>query len=109
MQKLIQTKLFRLLLKAFLKEDITSQLEESYDEFAFKVLTRLQLETNSAELYYSLGFVYSKLAGICEQLLGEKGKKCPKNSKQSHVFGRIGHAGIGMANYCTKQHNHVCF
>lgn len=103
MQKFMQLELFRLLAEIPQNEAHTSQLEESYDEFALKVLTRLQLETNPAELYYSFGFVHLKLAGICERLSGEQGKKCPENSFQNHVLVGIGYAGAGMANHCTRQ------
>jgi hypothetical protein len=79
MQQLIKSKLFRILSDNSQKEGFTSQLEESYDEFALKILTRIQQETNQIELYYSLGFVYSKLAGICERLSDEQEKKCLEN------------------------------
>jgi hypothetical protein len=104
MQKLMQSRFFRLLSEASQNEDYTSQLEESYDEFALKILTRLQLETNHAELCYSLGFIHLKLAGICERLSSEQEKKRLKNSTQNHVFGRISDTGAGMANKCAKQY-----
>lgn len=103
MQKLMQSRLFRLLSETSQNENNISQLEESYDEFAMNILTRLQLEANHTELYYSLGFVYLKLAGICERLSGGEKKKYPENSNQGHVSGRIGHAGTGMADYCVWQ------
>lgn len=78
MQKLIKARLFQMLSKASQNEDFTSQLKESYDEFALKILSKLQLESNHTELYYSLGVVQLELAGFCERLSGEKGKKCPK-------------------------------
>lgn len=56
------------------------------------------MEVNLMELYYSFGFVHLKLAGICEQLSGEKGKKCLENRHQKHVFGRTGYAGFRMEN-----------
>ncbi len=49
MQKFMQLELFRLA-EIPQNEAHTSQLEESYDEFALKVLTRLHLETNPAEI-----------------------------------------------------------
>lgn len=79
MQQLIKTRLFRLLSEISQTESSTSQLKDSYDEFALKLLTKLQLETNHTELYYSLGFVHLELAGVCERLSGGKGKKCFKN------------------------------
>ncbi len=109
MQKLMQLRLFRLLSESSQNEVSTSQLEESYDEFALKVLTRLQLEDNPQQLYFSLGFVHSKLAGVCEQLSGKQKKKCPENRTQSHIFGRIGYASIGMANHGTNKQNQVYF
>ncbi|GEM_PF-1844496 len=105
MQKLMQSGLFRLLSETTQNESFFTQLEESYDEFALKVLTRLQLEANHMELYFSLGFVHSKLAGISEQLSGEEEKKCPENCYESHVFGCIGYASIRMANYSTNKQN----
>lgn len=99
MQKFIKLRIFRLLSDTSQNEDTTSQLEESCDEFALKVLTRLHLETNPMELYYSLGFVHLKLAGIYEQLSGKQEKKSPENNSQIHVFGRFRYASFGMANY----------
>lgn len=107
MQKLMQTRLFRLLSEASQYEVSTSQLEESHDEFALKVLTRIQLEDKPQELYFSLGFVHIKLAGIRERLSGGQEKKCPENRVQNHVCGSIGYAGIGMANYSTNKPNQV--
>ena len=107
MQQLMQSRLIRLLSEASQQENSTSQLEESYDEFALKILTRIQLETNQIELYYSLGFVHLKLVGICERLSCEQEKKCLENCNQSHVFGRISKTGIGMANYCTKEQSRM--
>lgn len=77
MQKLIKTRLFQMLSKTSQNEDFTSQLKESYDEFALKILSKLQLESNHTELYYSIGFVQIELAGICERLSGGKGGKMP--------------------------------
>lgn len=93
MQKLMQTRLFRLLSKPSQEEQYISQLEESCDEFALKLLTRLQFATTHMELYYSLGFVHLKLTGFCELLSGEKGKKCFKDCNEGHVSGWIGYAG----------------
>jgi hypothetical protein len=103
MQKIMQLKLFQLLLKTSQNEDFTSKLEESYEEFALKVLFRLQMGTKHAELYYSFGFVHLKLAGICERLSSGQGKKCLRNRNQSYALDRIGYADIGMANYDTEQ------
>lgn len=85
MQMFMQSDLFRLLSENPQNEVSTTQLEELYDEFALNVLKRLQLEQNNAELYFVLGFVHSKLAGVCERLSGRQGKKCPENSSQSDV------------------------
>lgn len=79
MQQLKKTRLFRLLSEGPQTEDFTSQLKESYDEFALKLLTKLQLETNHSELFYSLGFVLIELAGVHERLSGRVEKKCPDN------------------------------
>ena len=103
MQKLMQSGLFRLLSETSQNENNISQLEESYDEFAMNILTRLQLETNHTELYYTFGFVHLKLAGTCERLSGGEGKKRPENSHQGYVSGWTGYAGTGMADYCSKQ------
>jgi hypothetical protein len=78
MKQLLQSTIFRLLSELTEEKDIF-KLEESCDEFALKLLTRLQIETNPMELYYSLGFVHLKLAGIGEHISGEQGKKCLKN------------------------------
>lgn len=108
MQKLMQSRLFRLLLETSQHESYISQLEESCDEFALMVLNRLQLEKNHQELYFSLGFVHSKLVGTCNQLSGEQGKKCLENRNQSHLFGQVGYASIGVANHSTKQQSQEC-
>jgi hypothetical protein len=99
----MQLKLFQLLLKTSQDEDFTSELEESYEEFALQILFRLQTGTKHAELYYSFGFVYLKLAGICERLSCGQEKKHLRNRIQSYAFDKIGHAGIGVANYDTEQ------
>ncbi len=78
MQKLMQSGLFRLLSEPSLNEAHASQLEKSYDEFALMILARLQSDINLAGLYYSLGFVHLKLAGICKCLSGGQEKKCLK-------------------------------
>lgn len=80
MKQLMQSKFFRLLSEISQTEEFASQLRESYDEFALKILSKLQLEPNHTELYYSFGFVQLELAGVCERLSGRKGEKCPKNS-----------------------------
>ena len=77
MQKLMQSRLFQLLLDSSLNEESLSQLEESCDEFALKILAKLRLETSYQELYFGFGFIHVKLAGICERLFGEQKKKCP--------------------------------
>ena len=79
MQQLMKARLFRLLSETSQNEDFTSQLRESYDDFALKLLAKLQQETNHTELYYSLGFVHLELAGVCERFSGGKEKKCSKN------------------------------
>lgn len=109
MQKLMQSRIFRLLSETSQRDISTIQLDKSCDEFAIKVLTRIQFEENHQELYFSLGFIHSKLAGVCEQLSGEQGKKCPKNRSQSHVFGGFGNASVGMANHSTEKQNEVFF
>ncbi len=109
MQKIMQSRLFQLLSKMSQNEVYASQLEESCDEFALKVLTRLQLEKNHQELYFILGFVHSKLAGICERLSGEQGKKCFENCNQGYVLGWVRYAGVGMANHSSKLQNQICF
>ncbi|MDL2241619.1 hypothetical protein LJB91_01770 [Bacteroidales bacterium OttesenSCG-928-L03] len=103
MQKIMQSRLFRLLSKTSQNEAYVSQLEDSYDDFALKIFTRLQLDDNHQELFFILGFVHSKLTGIHERLSGEPEKKCYENYNQGHVFGWNGYAGIGMANHSTKQ------
>jgi len=77
MRQLMQSRLFQLLLGPSLNEEAISQLDESCDEFALKVLAKLRLGTNYQELYFGLGFIHVKLAGICERLFGEQEKKCP--------------------------------
>lgn len=103
MQQLIKARLFRLLSETSQNEAFTSQLKESYDDFALKLLTKLQLETNHPELYYSLGFVHLELAGVCERFSGGEEKKYPENRAQDDLFGRIRQTSIRMANYCTEQ------
>jgi hypothetical protein len=107
MQQLMKSRIFQLLSEASQNEDFILLLKESYDEFSLKILTKLQLETNLTELYYSLGFVHLELAGICERLSGKEGKKCFKNCNKGPLFDRNEQAGIGMANYRTKQQSQV--
>jgi hypothetical protein len=103
MQKLMQSRLFRLLSEPSQSEDYISQVEKSCDEFALQVLEKLQSETNYYELYFSLGFIHTKLAGVYERLSGGEEKKCPENRGQGNVSRRIGYAGFEMANHCTER------
>lgn len=105
MQKFIESGLFRLLTGPPQNEVSSSQLEELYDDFALILLARLQSEQNHAELFFVLGFVHSKLAGICEGLSDREEKKCPENSCYSYVSDKIGYAGIGMAYHSTNEQN----
>lgn len=90
MQQLMQTRFFRILSEHSQDKNILPELEDAYDDFALKILIRLQTETVYTELFYSLGFIHLKLAGICEKLSGEVGKKRLESCDKSHVFGRVG-------------------
>lgn len=105
MQMFMQLGLFRLLSENPQNEVSRALLEELYDEFALKVFKRLQLEQNYAELYFVLGFVHSKLAGVCERLSGRQGKKCPEISIQCYGLDKNGHAVTGMAYHSTYKPN----
>lgn len=105
MQKFIESGLYRLLTDLPQNEVPEAQLEELYDDFALIVLERIQSEQNYTELFFVLGFVHSKLAGVCEGLSGREEKKCPENSCHSHVSDKIGYAGIGMAYHSTNEQN----
>ena len=103
MQKLMQSRLFRLLSEHSQNEDSTlQQLNKYYEDFALNILSRLQKETSPAELYYSLGFVRLKLAGICEQLFSEEKKKCLENSHKGYSYCRNRYANNGMAHNIRK-------
>ena len=68
MKQLIQSKLFLLLLEPSQNEKTINQFKGAYEEFALKLLNKLQIETNITRLYYHLGFVRLELVGIRETL-----------------------------------------
>ena len=79
MKQLMNSRLFQLLTKASKEKDVLTELTKSYDEFALKLLDKLQIESNIAKLYYHLGFVRLELVGIRDGLSDKEEKKCFKN------------------------------
>ena len=78
MKQLMNSRLFQLLTKASKEKDVLTELTKSYDEFALKLLDKLQIESNIAKLYYHLGFVRLELVGIRDGLSDKEEKKCLK-------------------------------
>jgi hypothetical protein len=68
MKQLMNSRLFSLLSEESGENNFLTKLEEAYEEFAVKLLNKLQIETNIAKLYYHLGFVRLELVGIRETL-----------------------------------------
>lgn len=64
----MNSRLFSLLSEESGENNFLTKLEEAYEEFAVKLLNKLQIETNIAKLYYHLGFVRLELVGIRETL-----------------------------------------
>jgi len=74
MDYLLKTKLFSLLSNT---STVTNEeMQCAYEDFALKLLNKLQMETNITTLYYSLGYVRLELAEISEKLFDGKGEKC---------------------------------
>lgn len=85
MKQLTQSKLFLLLLEPSQNEKAINQLKKAYEEFAVKLLDKLQIETNIAKLYYHLGFVRLELVGIRDGLSDKEEKKCLKIYNQGNL------------------------
>lgn len=84
MEKLMNSRLFQLLTKTSKEKDVLTELTKAYDEFALKLLDKLQIETNITKLYYHLGFVRLELDGIRETLSDGQEKKCLKIYNQGN-------------------------
>ncbi|EGK04417.1 hypothetical protein HMPREF9456_00744 [Dysgonomonas mossii DSM 22836] len=78
-------KLFSILSKQDESNNFLTKLEEAYDEFALKLLDRLQIESNITKLYYHLGFVRLELVGIRDGLSDKEEKKCLKIYNQGNL------------------------
>lgn len=78
MKQLMNSRLFLLLTKASKEKDVLTELTKAYDEFALKLLDKLQIESNITKLYYHLGFVRLELVGIRGGLSDKEEKKCLK-------------------------------
>ncbi len=78
-------KLFSILSKQDESNNFLTKLEEAYDEFALKLLNKLQIESNIPKLYYHLGFVRLELVGIRDGLSDKEGKKCLKIYNQGNL------------------------
>lgn len=85
MKQLMNSRLFQLLTKASKEKDVLTELTKSYDEFALKLLDKLQIESNIAKLYYHLGFVRLELVGIRDGLSDKEEKKCLKIYNQGNL------------------------
>lgn len=85
MKQLINLRLFSLLSQKDRDNNFFKELKEAYDEFALKLLDKLQIETNITKLYYHLGFVRLELVGIRDGLSDKEGKKCLGNCNQGNL------------------------
>ncbi|MDH6309053.1 hypothetical protein M2451_001489 [Dysgonomonas sp. PFB1-18] len=85
MKNLMNLKLFSILSKQDESNNFLTKLEEAYDEFALKLLDKLQIETNIAKLYYHLGFVRLELVGVRDILSNGQEKKCLKIYNQGNL------------------------
>lgn len=75
MKQLMNSRLFFLLEKTSQNKNLLIEMKSAYEEFALKLLDRLQTETSLTELYYNLGFVRLELAEICNDLSDREEKK----------------------------------
>ncbi|MFV0537929.1 MAG: hypothetical protein ACK5M3_11220 [Dysgonomonas sp.] len=78
MKQLMNLRLFSLLSEKDRGNNFFTELKEAYEEFAVKLLDKLQIETNITKLYYHLGFVRLELVGIRDTLSDGQEKKCLK-------------------------------
>jgi len=76
MKQLLNLRLFSLLTETSANKTEQTKLENAYDEFALKLLEKLQTGINPTLLYYHLGFVRLELVGIRDTLSGGQEKKC---------------------------------
>lgn len=76
MKQLMNTRLFLLLADPSNGKNVLTELNSAYDEFATKLLDKLQSETNITKLYYNLSFVGLELVGIRDNLSDRQEKKC---------------------------------
>lgn len=76
MKQLLKLSLFSLLKEPNENKFDQSKMETAYEEFASKLLEKLQLEGDKASLYYHLGFIRLELVEIMNILSDEKKKKC---------------------------------
>lgn len=85
MKQLINLRLFSLLSEKDRDNNFFKELKEAYEEFALKLLDKLQIETNITKLYYHLGFVRLELVGIRDGLSDKEEKKCLGNCNQGNL------------------------
>lgn len=85
MKQLMNLRLFSLLSEKNRDSNFFKELKEAYEEFAVKLLDKLQIETNITKLYYHLGFVRLELDGIRETLSDGQEKKCLKIYNQGNL------------------------
>jgi len=83
MKQLMSSKLFLLLTTSSQNENYLTKLENAYEEFASKLLNKLQEETSLIKLFYNLGYVRLELIEICENLLDEEKKNACKFANKS--------------------------
>lgn len=76
MKQLMNLRLFSLLSDTSQSSEFITKLKNAYEEFALKLLDKLQTETNITKLYYHLGFVRLELVGIRKILSDGQEKKC---------------------------------
>ena len=84
MKQLMSSRLFLLLKEISKGKEVFIKLESAYEEFALKLLDKLQIETNITKLYYHLGFARLELVGIRDGLSDKEEKKCLKIYNQGN-------------------------
>ena len=85
MKQLTNSRLFLLLTKTSKEKEVLTELTEAYEDFALKLLDKLQIESNITKLYYHLGFVRLELVGIQDGLSDKEEKKCLKIYNQGNL------------------------
>lgn len=79
MKELMNLNLFSLLQNPEKLSFNQLNLKFAYEEFAMKLLEKLQKESDKISLYYNLGFIKLELIGVCSSLSSKEKKKYNRN------------------------------